>query len=207
MTFDDGPGVYTEQLLSILAANNLKVSFFYIGRNVDQYPEYALAAYQAGHHIAGHTYTHSSLPTLSYGDQLSEMQKTNDAIFKAIGKYPFYMRPPYGDYDQTTLAAAASLKLKFAIWDSDTNDEAGQLTGTQILNNYKKLLPNDPTSNSAIFLQHEIHQATVLEIQKIIDYIQSLGYKIVTLPECLADAVCRKMKILFLLFFFFPMIY
>ncbi len=38
ITFDDGPQEYTEELLDILAKNNIKVTFFVIGNKAQKYP-------------------------------------------------------------------------------------------------------------------------------------------------------------------------
>lgn len=39
LTFDDGPGQYTERILNTLAANGAKATFFMLGTNIPNYPD------------------------------------------------------------------------------------------------------------------------------------------------------------------------
>ncbi|KAK9759511.1 hypothetical protein K7432_017437, partial [Basidiobolus ranarum] len=63
VTFDDGPSKYTGKLLDDLKARNVKVTFFVVGETllVEQNRKFLKRAYDEGHHIASHTYTHISL--------------------------------------------------------------------------------------------------------------------------------------------------
>jgi len=190
MTFDDGPSANTPDLLATLANHNVKASFFMIGSNVQSYPQNVKAAYDAGHHIACHTQTHPSLPSLSLSGQIAELTGCSNAIHAAIGKTPTYFRPPYGDYDANTIAAAKSLNLKMALWDSDTQDLTKSLSTDQIIQAYHTILGGtSPSTNSAIFLEHEIWANTRAAVDTLINYVNGLGYKLVTMPECLGDGV------------------
>src|SRR5450631_902790 len=62
LTFDDGPNIlWTDRLLDVLAKNNVRATFFLIGRFVQQRPELARAIWSAGHLIGNHTMTHPVL--------------------------------------------------------------------------------------------------------------------------------------------------
>ena len=64
LTFDDGPGPYTEMLLDVLAKYNVKATFFVVGKKIDQKTgEYISRAYNEGHEIGNHTYLHANLQT------------------------------------------------------------------------------------------------------------------------------------------------
>ena len=59
LTFDDGPSENTEAILKILKDNNVKATFFVLGTRVNAMPEMVKRAYQEGHYIANHGYSHN----------------------------------------------------------------------------------------------------------------------------------------------------
>ena len=64
-TIDDGPSPVTPQLLSVLATSGVTASFFLLGRNVDTYPGTVASEYAQRHSLGSHSYSHTSLTTLS----------------------------------------------------------------------------------------------------------------------------------------------
>ena len=54
LTFDDGPSIYTGQILDVLAANNVKATFFVIGRDKEYY-DYYRRIVDEGHTIGMHS--------------------------------------------------------------------------------------------------------------------------------------------------------
>ena len=60
LTFDDGPSLVTPKILDILNKENVKASFFVIGKSVEAHPEIVKRAYDEGHYIANHTYSHNN---------------------------------------------------------------------------------------------------------------------------------------------------
>ena len=85
LTFDDGPGRYTGKLLDALDKRDAKVTFFMLGQQVKSYPEIAKRAYNAGHQVASHTYSHRSLTKLSADALSREVNDTISVLNKAIG--------------------------------------------------------------------------------------------------------------------------
>ena len=62
LTFDDGPDpVDTPRLLDLLREKNVKATFFVVGKRADQYPEIVRRAWDEGHLIANHTWSHRHL--------------------------------------------------------------------------------------------------------------------------------------------------
>ena len=115
LTFDDGPGPYTSQLLDILDSNNVKATFFVCGNNGQgdiSTPGSAWSAivqrmHQSGHQIGSHTYTHPDLSTLSPEEQRADILENERALASILGFFPTYLRPPYtscGESCSSTLA-------------------------------------------------------------------------------------------------------
>lgn len=115
LTFDDGPGPYTSQLLDLLDSNGVKATFFVCGNNGQgdistpgtAWPALVQRMHSAGHHIGSHTYTHPDLSTLSPADQKADIVENERALTAILGFFPTYLRPPYtscGESCSSTLA-------------------------------------------------------------------------------------------------------
>ncbi|KAK9712787.1 hypothetical protein K7432_006900 [Basidiobolus ranarum] len=190
VTFDDGPSEYTGQLLDDLKARNVKVTFFVVGEMLesDQGRKFLKRAYDEGHHIASHTYTHISLAKTSESKIRSEMTKTADAIFKVIGKRPQYMRPPYGEYNAKALTIMKDMGYKVINWNVDTLDWEHK-NSQKTLKVYKDVLAKANLKNDRfISLQHDIQPSTIKAAAGILDTVIKSGFKITTVADCLGDS-------------------
>src|SRR5262245_59369372 len=66
LTFDDGPHpVQTDRVMKILEDSGIKATFFVIGENAKNHKRLVKKAFDAGHRIGNHTYTHPHLSKLS----------------------------------------------------------------------------------------------------------------------------------------------
>ncbi|KAJ3173874.1 chitin deacetylase [Geranomyces variabilis] len=133
ITYDDGPisanGVSdTTALLTALKTANVKSTFFIVGSNGIQHPELVSAADQAGHQIAGHTWTHYPLTSLTNEQIVAEFRYTEAMIYQAIGKLPTMFRPPCGDIDDRVRAIASALGYRAVIWTNTRDDTAADVT-------------------------------------------------------------------------------
>ena len=175
LTFDDGPGPYTDRLLDGLKARGAKATFFMLGQNAARYPKTVERAYQEGHQVANHSYDHSDLAGLSWAGVQSQIQRTSAVLDKACGAGTSYVvRAPYGSFNRTVLQAAGA---PFAFWAVDPQDwlyRNSDTVRTRIINN---------VSDGDIILVHDIHATTIPGALGAIDYLQARGYEFVTLGE------------------------
>ena len=179
MTFDDGPSAkLTPQLLDILKARNMHVTFFVVGENAKEHPEILKRAVAEGHEIGNHSWSHPNLAKMSDEAVRSELDRTKDAIVAAIGTQPDLMRPPYG-----SLSAAqrkwvhADLGYKIILWDVDPND--WKRPGSAVVE--QRIL--EGTRPGSIILSHDIHPGTVEAMPDTFDKLLAKGYKFVTVDE------------------------
>ena len=80
LTFDDGPGEYTEELINCLVENNAKATFFMLGQNVEAYPEIAKELSDAGMELGNHSYSHPDLVTIGAEAAAQQVSNTEAAI-------------------------------------------------------------------------------------------------------------------------------
>lgn len=172
LTFDDGPGQFTEQILDILKRYNIHSTFYLIGRNTQTYASSVARMVKEGHTVANHSFTHRDLTTLPAAEVLSELSSTQQAIKQASGVTPVHFRPPYGAQNQTVRNQAASLGLSVDMWSVDPRDWAQP--GSSVIT--QRVLSQ--TKAGSVVLLHVLHQQTVDALPAIIDGIRAMGYTI-----------------------------
>ena len=97
LTFDDGPAEpFTGQILDILREHRVPATFFCCGKNVERYPELVGRMEAEGHTVGNHTYSHPLLYLKHRSAIEAELDRTQDAVGRIIGKLPRLFRPPYG---------------------------------------------------------------------------------------------------------------
>lgn len=118
LTFDDGPdNQSTPDLLDLLRAERVPVTFFCIGRNVTAQPELTARIVREGHLLANHTYSHSNATNFFGVEKLvEEMTRTQSAIRDAAAVTPAFFRPPMGLSNPRVFKAATAVGLKVIGW-------------------------------------------------------------------------------------------
>lgn len=172
VSFDDGPGFYTQQLLDFLTSQNITSTFFVIGSRVIERPQVLIEEYMAGHEIAVHTWSHRPLTMLTTEQVVAELGWTRKAIKAVLGVTPTLMRPPYGDIDDRVRAISLAMGMVPVIWTRtpsgatfDTNDwkvPGGVVTGPQSFATFQAILTNATTLDTGfIVLEHDLYPQTV----------------------------------------------
>ncbi|MFI0355641.1 polysaccharide deacetylase family protein [Actinomadura sp. 9N407] len=177
LTFDDGPMGSTARLLDMLAAHQVKATFFLVGRNVEQYPELVRREAAEGHELANHSYSHADLGRSSTAKVTSELERTQRAIRRAAGVTPVLMRPPYGSTDKQVAAVTRRLELAQVLWTLDPLDWRFRDSGRV----ERKVVGG--TRQGHIVLMHDIHSTTVDAVPLIIKRLAEKGYVFVTVSE------------------------
>lgn len=87
LTFDDGPTTKaTGKILDVLKQENVKATFFVVGKHVKEHPELVKREYEEGHYIANHGYNHDNKLLYKNMDSFkNEIISTDLEISKAIG--------------------------------------------------------------------------------------------------------------------------
>jgi peptidoglycan/xylan/chitin deacetylase (PgdA/CDA1 family) len=184
LTFDDGPSIYTPRILHVLAQYHVPATFFVIGEEAKTYPQFVKAEAQAGNEVGDHTETHAHMTSLSSGGQQAQVTEAANAIQAAGAPSPHLWRPPYGLFNGTTISILRSLRMLIVMWTVDTSDYARP--GTSRIE-YTALSGARP---GAIILMHDgggNRSETVAALPKIIGGLQRRGFKLVTVPQLLAD--------------------
>ncbi|KAH6913532.1 chitin deacetylase [Coprinopsis sp. MPI-PUGE-AT-0042] len=189
LTFDDGPWWYLYDISKALVAEGAKGTFFRGGQagciyNEDQ-AKRVKYAYDKGHQVASHTWSHKDLNTLNWDQLHNEFWLIEEAIMKITGAYPAFVRPPYGNSNDVVKEVARVRGQAISLWDFDSND--WQQDAATVLQDYRNMVASRPSS--VLTLNHEVHQHSAqVVLPQAISMLKDAGYRLVTLAECVGQA-------------------
>lgn len=183
LTFDDGPGPYTAQLLDILDQHGAKATFFLIGSKVSAQADVLRRMHARGHQLGNHSWSHPELPKLPVDQITGEIDRTNDAIKQATGVKPTILRPPYGAVNGVVLEQLRLRSMSSILWSVDTRDWADRNSDIVCSRAVAGAHPG------AIILMHDIHQTSVGAVPCILSALKQQGYSFVTVQGLIGNMV------------------
>jgi peptidoglycan/xylan/chitin deacetylase (PgdA/CDA1 family) len=186
LTFDDGPGPTTPGIIAVLRRLGVPATFFNIGQNAAAYPSLVRAEAADGYLVGNHTWNHPDMPALSASRQAAELDEASAEQESLIGWGPCAFRPPYGNYNATTLALARQRGLKAWLWSVDTEDwKADGSSSSYWVNRIVSLAESEGgRQRHPVVLMHNAPSgdpATVRALPTVISYFRSRGYTFVNL--------------------------
>lgn len=173
LTFDDGPSVFTPQIVSILEDKDVKATFFTLGVQVDVYPRYAKQAHDAGMSVQAHSDKHINYATSSSAVRARDLAASTSKVKDATGQAPTCLRPPYGARSAASDAFVKRSGLRTVTWDIDPQDWDGR--GAQAITKGAVSAAHP----GGIILLHDgggDRSATVQALPGIIDALKKQGY-------------------------------
>ena len=190
LTFDDGPSIYTGQILDVLKANDVKATFFVIGRDEEFY-DYYKRIVDEGHTIGMHSYTHVYQDFYESKESFAEeLTKLNDLIYNVTGTKSTIFRFPGGSSNSVSSLSIEEYidylnenDIDYYDWNSLSGDAVTNgLSPEQLVNN----IMNDVSQNEdSIVLMHDLQttHTTVESLQLLIDTLKTEGYEILPIDE------------------------
>jgi peptidoglycan/xylan/chitin deacetylase (PgdA/CDA1 family) len=182
LTFDDGPGPYTPEVLDVLERFHVHATFFAIGKMERYFSVSTVREIHDGDVVGDHTETHPQLATLSPHDQHEQLFEQIVRIELLGGDRPTLFRPPYGSYNATTMRELHALHLLMVLWSADTQDYLQPGVATIVQRALEGAQPG------AILLMHDgggNRSQTIAALPAIITGLRARGYRLVTVPELL----------------------
>lgn len=183
LTFDDGPSIYTDEILNILDKYNVKATFFVVCSK--DLPEFSKKYIEKGHTIGLHSCTHKYSDIYSSEEAyFNDLNKLSNIIEESSGYKSKYIRFPGGSSNSVSkfnrgiiTRLANKLKdqgYKYYDWNIDSND-AGGASSEQVYSNVIGALENNDR-NISMVLMHDTKVSTKDALENIIKKALEMGY-------------------------------
>ncbi|WP_373154223.1 polysaccharide deacetylase family protein [Clostridium sp. AUH-JLR23] len=185
LTFDDGPSENTKKIIDILDKYDAKATFFVTGNN-KKCNKYIKEAYEKGHTIGLHTYSHDYKEVYSSMDAyFDDLNKIGQMVKEQIGFVPKYIRFPGGSSNtksakyskglMTTLVSEVQNRgYQYYDWNADSTDAAGNNRPVSVI---VKNATQSKAKNINLLMHDTAAKSTTVEaLPKIIEHYQKLGY-------------------------------
>lgn len=174
LTYDDGPNPpYTNQLLDILERNEIKATFFVIGKLVEKHPETVRLILSKGHEVGNHSYSHQQLIFKNPFFICSEIEKTDKLLRQLGAKQKIHFRAPYGRKLLVLPYILAKMRKKNILWNLDSKDY--EAASSEVIENYVL----EHVRPGSIILMHDggsERSQTLIATERLIKKLQSNGY-------------------------------
>jgi peptidoglycan-N-acetylglucosamine deacetylase len=183
LTFDDGPGPYTERLLATLNRLNVPATFFAVGSQEQYFSQATIDELSSGDVVGDHTETHPMMSSLSAHDQHQQLFDQMVHI-ELLGPRPRLFRPPYGAFNATTFRELHHLHMLMVLWSVDTADYT--MPGVQAI--VQRALSG--AKPGAIILMHDgggNRSQTIAALPAIVSGLRKRGLRPATVPQLLLD--------------------
>jgi peptidoglycan/xylan/chitin deacetylase (PgdA/CDA1 family) len=178
LTFDDGPGPFTPQVLSVLQRYHVPATFFEIGDEVIRYPQYTQMLAAAGYPVEDHTWSHPDLTTIPVAGFVQQIDQTQNVIRSLTGRAPSCVRPPYDAFNSTVLGQIAARGLTTMSYSVDPKDYTLPGTAAIVQNVVGATFPG------AVVGMHDgggNRAQTVAALPQIITELEAKGYGFVSI--------------------------
>ena len=185
LTFDDGPTPdKTNQILQILAAEQVPATFFLIGREVQQHPQLVRQILAAGHQVGNHSFSHQRMIFKSPAFIAGEIEQTDKLLRDSGVDGVIYFRPPYG---KKLLVLPWYLMKHHRVsvtWDVAPENFPKIAKDPQALVDYT-VQQTKPGSIILLHVMYDSRQVTMQAVPQIIRQLKAQGYRFVTVHELL----------------------
>jgi len=184
LTFDDGPGPFTDRLIDELQRLHVPATFFVVGYQLPEFAPQLQREVDLGLTVGDHTADHANLAHLSAADQRSQVVEDATEIRSYGAPYPRLFRPPYGSYNKTTHALLARQRMLSVLWSVDSEDYT--LPGTDAI--VRNVV--DAVQPGSIVLMHDgggDRAQTLAAVPRIVAELRREGYRFASVPRLLLE--------------------
>jgi len=177
LTFDDGPGPFTPEIVDMLSEFEATATFYVVGTALKWWPTMLPLIVESGHEVGNHTMTHPRLGDLGRAAQRKEIEGLDDVVFSSVGVQPQSIRPPYGDLPRSGIPDAHQRPV--VMWSVDSFDwkkRSPRRISADVLQEAK---PGD------IILMHELSRRGVDALPTILQGLKDKGLQVVSVSQLL----------------------
>lgn len=194
LTFDDGPGPYTNQLLDILAKYNVKATFFVVNSpNISIVKRMAEEGHSIGLHSTNHRYSQIYASEEAF---YADMYKLQAIVAEYTGEKTYLVRFPGGSSNTISRRYCEGIMtqltqslpengFRYFDWNVSSSDASSATTAEEV---YRNVINGISGKKVSVVLQHDIKDFSVAAVERIIIWALANGYTFLPLttdsPAC-----------------------
>ena len=179
LTFDDGPYDLTYQVLDLLKFNDIRATFFVLGKDDTQ--EQYKRIVSEGHTLANHTYYHNIGSGLydSADSFISQVKKLEDYLYNITGYRTSIVRfpggsPTAGKYKDEIVDRLHEMGYNYVDWTSETGDGSSKKLAEK--DTWSWYVDTTRDKDIIVLLMHDYNYSTFNNLQRIIDDLRARGF-------------------------------
>jgi peptidoglycan-N-acetylglucosamine deacetylase len=190
LTFDDGPGELTAELLELLGHHRLRATFFLLGEEARRRPDAARAVVAAGHEVGVHGFEHFRHDRSDAARSARDVRRAIEELEAVCAMRPRWYRPPFGRFSPASFEACAQAGLRpayWSVWGYDWEPIGAQRIVRRINRGLEPgavLLLHD----SARYAERDSARATLEAVPLLAVELRERGLETVTLSEAPSPA-------------------
>lgn len=178
ITFDCAWGnSNTDELIEILAKENVRATFFVTGEFAEKYPDDIRKLVDAGHEIGNHSDAHPHVKGMNINALIADTKEAARKIKMITGTDTMLYRAPYGEYDDTAVTTLEGMGYYFIQWSADSIDWQEPDAATI----RKRILEN--TTSGSILLFHNDLANTTEALPQLLTDLKQKGFSFVPVSE------------------------
>ncbi|REK69452.1 polysaccharide deacetylase family protein [Paenibacillus paeoniae] len=170
LTFDDGPSIYTKDIVDQLTKHEVLATFLFVGRNASKDAEAVAYAREQGMAVGNHSWDHSNLAPLKNDKMANNIIAANEKLELFIGQPISLFRPPYGSLNDRLSDTVEDLGMKMLMWNRDPEDWRTN-EASDIMQYFKQT-----EASGGIYVLHE-KKATLEALPDIIQFLKKQELK------------------------------
>jgi peptidoglycan/xylan/chitin deacetylase (PgdA/CDA1 family) len=182
LTFDDGPTEFTPKFLDLLKENQIKATFFCIGKQIEKHPETFQRIIAEGHTIGNHTFSHSDTTGfLSASKIVEEIEKCDEIILKTGNIKTDLYRPPFGVTNPNIAKAIKKMNKVSIGWNVRSLDT--------VIKDEKKIYRNVTRNlkKGSIILLHDTSEKTYHVLENLLLFLKDKEYSVFTVDTLIKN--------------------
>ena len=165
------------KMFDILDEHNIQASIFFEGRYANNNRDLVLEAFNRGHIVGNHSYSHpADWLEFSYDKFEEEIVLTNEVLADIIGEEITFFAPPGGAFTDDTVQAAYDQGMYTILWTADSIDWRGEPATILVDRVVDRITPG------GLILTHPKPE-TVKALPEIIEQVRGEGYEFRRIDE------------------------
>lgn len=180
LTFDDGPSDrVTPKILDVLKEENVKATFFIVGKNAEKRKYLLQREIDEGHTVGVHSYSHNYAEIYASPESLlRDIDRCNALIEEVTGSRSTLYRFPGGSYglSDALINAVTGRGMRYVDWNASTRD--AEIYGATPDQLFKSAIVTPAISDYIVLLAHDstTKSATADALRDIIGYYKQNDY-------------------------------